>query len=129
MSIPVIREVTYTDDGCTLYECLNCYKKIESRSGGFHYCPYCGCKFEYGFVSKQKEFWDEPRFRTHRIRICQFVLWERFKWKDEDSWSDWKKETEGHIEWVLRRKKEICQMFLEDDPFCSIREYKFTVKT
>lgn len=69
------RTVRYTDDGCSLYQCLNCKNQWESRSipgyitadytedyrtieGTFryipkqHYCAYCGIKFD-GVVGYQ----------------------------------------------------------------------------
>lgn len=49
MSIPKYRYMEYTDDGCCLYQCLNCYNEWESRTDpeyGWHWCPYCGIKWE-----------------------------------------------------------------------------------
>jgi len=54
--IPKWRYVHYTDDGCALYQCLNCYKQWEGRSwpgythdGAFtavwKFCPYCGVEW------------------------------------------------------------------------------------
>jgi hypothetical protein len=46
--IPKWREKRYTDDGCSLYECLNCKNIWESRSTpeyGWKFCPYCGIEW------------------------------------------------------------------------------------
>jgi rRNA maturation endonuclease Nob1 len=42
MSIPQYRYVEYTDDGCSRYECLNCYCQFEVRDIPWKYCPGCG---------------------------------------------------------------------------------------
>lgn len=50
MSISYWRNVDYTDDGCSLYECLNCYEQWEARTdpeyAKWKFCPYCGCEWE-----------------------------------------------------------------------------------
>ncbi len=47
MSIPKYRYVEYTDDGCGLSQCLNCYQTWEGRgTHGWAFCPYCGTKWE-----------------------------------------------------------------------------------
>ena len=47
MPIPKFRKVEHTDDGCTLYECLNCYYTWECRDYyRYNYCPWCGIKIE-----------------------------------------------------------------------------------
>lgn len=49
MSIPKWREIEYTDDGCSLYQCLHCYEKWEGRSSpeyGWKFCPFCGVKWD-----------------------------------------------------------------------------------
>ena len=46
MSIPRYRHVDYTDDGCNLYQCLNCYKHIEGRTGPQKFCTWCGIEWE-----------------------------------------------------------------------------------
>lgn len=46
MSIPFYRYVCYTDDGCALHQCLNCYEKWECRGCGWRFCAYCGIKFD-----------------------------------------------------------------------------------
>jgi len=48
MSIPKWRYVEYTDDGCTVYQCLSCYDSIEGRfsPADWKFCPYCGVEWE-----------------------------------------------------------------------------------
>lgn len=40
MSVPHWRYVNYTDDGCSIYQCLNCYNKWEARTAPGRYDPY-----------------------------------------------------------------------------------------
>lgn len=47
------RNVEYTDDGCTVYQCCSCLKQWESRTAPgrgnvlkWNFCPYCGIKWE-----------------------------------------------------------------------------------
>lgn len=57
MSINYWRYVEYTDDGCSRYQCLSCYKQWESRTVPgyfglddsycpvFKFCPFCGVQW------------------------------------------------------------------------------------
>jgi hypothetical protein len=47
MSIELWRYVKYTDEGCGLYQCLNCYKMWEGRDDPhyWNYCPHCGVEW------------------------------------------------------------------------------------
>lgn len=77
--IPYWRYVDYTDDGCSLYQCLSCYKQWESRSvpgwtdleGEYHecwyYCPCCGVRW----LGCQRERGDEYGPRRARIQEAQ----------------------------------------------------------
>lgn len=40
------RNVNYTDDGCTLYQCLSCMNKFEGRTGPVRFCTFCGTEWE-----------------------------------------------------------------------------------
>lgn len=43
------RRIFYTDDGCSLYQCLSCYNKFECRDDpeyGWKFCPFCGIKWD-----------------------------------------------------------------------------------
>ena len=45
-TVPYYRVVRYTDDGCSLYQCLACKGGWEARGhGGWNYCCGCGIKF------------------------------------------------------------------------------------
>jgi hypothetical protein len=50
MSIPAWRNIEYTDDGCSIFQCLNCYKTWEARTnpewGEWKFCPVCGIAWE-----------------------------------------------------------------------------------
>jgi DNA-directed RNA polymerase subunit RPC12/RpoP len=87
MTIPTIRSMYYTDDGCTLYQCLNCQAQIETRNLVAKYqtnellwkfCPYCGIEFESYMPEKdqREKYWDDPRARTDRITPCKFKIQE-----------------------------------------------------
>jgi hypothetical protein len=68
VSIPAAREVEYTDDGCSVYQCLSCYNTWEGRTSiltsecinpeesdpinykfktlyHWKFCPYCGIEW------------------------------------------------------------------------------------
>jgi hypothetical protein len=50
----------YTDDGCSLYECLLCHEKWEDRrSTGWKFCSFCGTKWE----SEVRQKWVELPWR------------------------------------------------------------------
>jgi hypothetical protein len=139
VSIPVLREVGYTDDGCTEYQCLNCYEYIEIRNnprptwkGGknWKWCPYCGCEWESfkNYDETKKKYYDNVNARTKRIRPLNFTLWSRVHWKDKDGlsdWLDWDKEATGHKEYVLQRKRYL-QKHFEENNWYDKYEFKFT---
>lgn len=73
MSIPKWRKVEYSDDGCSIYECLSCYKKWEARTDPEHaewkLCPYCGTKWvghidsdDKKYERKNKRYISQPRY-------------------------------------------------------------------
>lgn len=81
MSIPKWRMVRYDDDGCCLYQCLNCYEQWSGRGapgdtweGVYHeywkFCPCCGIRWE----GSQRERSD--RFGPRRQRAYD-AEWER----------------------------------------------------
>jgi len=45
MAIPYIKMAYYTDDGCNVYQCLQCKAEWEARSGNWIFCPGCGIRF------------------------------------------------------------------------------------
>lgn len=132
MSIPIIREVHYTDDGCTWYQCLNCYTNIEMRNHPWpqwksgkkwNYCPYCGCKFKgYMPESRLKEYYDDPSVRTRPL-IFTFELWSRTIWGDGDD-PDWEKDMTSSKEACLSEKRRLEEM-MKDSPFGERMEFKY----
>jgi hypothetical protein len=91
MSIPYWREVQYTDDGCSVYQCLNCYSKWESRTapwwskdgkkpekeGIWNRCPVCGCRWVGQIIPKEKLYHRYyPRYGTGNGRLypCKFKI-------------------------------------------------------
>jgi hypothetical protein len=132
VSIPVLREVCYTDDGCTVYECLYCYKRIETRNDPFRgfwkYCPYCSCAWQIYLPEEYERTrgrcgCDLQKENIRPLFICNFELWSRVKMLGE--WMDWEKETYGHKEWVVRRKNELKEVYEKDTMF---DEYEFKYK-
>jgi hypothetical protein len=55
MAIPKWRDVRYTDDGCTIYECLNCYYRWEARSSPKIFCTNCGIKWDGEQVAEPED--------------------------------------------------------------------------
>jgi len=64
MSIPFWRNKTYTDDGCSIFQCLNCYNTWESRTSpenkmwktGFKFCPCCGIEWDGEIETKDSPY-------------------------------------------------------------------------
>ena len=56
MSIARFREVQYADDGCSIYQCLNCYEDWESRTTpqSWTFCPCCGIRWEGREIARRK---------------------------------------------------------------------------
>lgn len=96
--IPQWRYVHYTDDGCALYECLQCKAQWEGRGGpgyrmfdtgeyvaSWHFCPVCGVKWtgsprtddnEVGPRRQRiREAWDKRRFGDDRIEWTPPFWW------------------------------------------------------
>lgn len=91
MSIPYWREVKYTDDGCSVYQCLNCYSEWEGRSapwwsedgkkpdrkGVWNLCPVCGITWIGQIKPKEKLYYRyyQPYGRgTGRLYPCKFKI-------------------------------------------------------
>jgi hypothetical protein len=77
MSIRKWRQIKYTDDGCTLYECLHCYNQFEGRLSPkeWKFCPYCGVEWEgeheWLFYDDNYKVIEPARMREDR-RVCQY---------------------------------------------------------
>lgn len=115
MSIPKWRKADCTDDGCSIYECLSCYARWESRTTpgwhytdretgeltvqtNWHFCPECGIKWE-GEHIWDEETWSEKRHLRYKasgggpVRDCCFVVQYAYTWfpdNEEVPWSEWK---------------------------------------
>tara|TARA_Y100000310_G_scaffold307018_1_gene348723 strand:- start:24205 stop:24690 length:486 start_codon:yes stop_codon:yes gene_type:complete len=73
MSIPYWRVVYHSDDGCTVFGCLNCYNTWESRTPPiphdwygnvkekeiWKYCPYCATEWKGKYECKEGRRWGE----------------------------------------------------------------------
>jgi len=80
MSIPFWRNVGYTNDGCSLTECLTCYNRWELRSNMSHwkYCPFCGTIWLGEKTVTQKEYYGHPDCREDRIYPLSFRIESKF---------------------------------------------------
>lgn len=85
------RYLRYTDDGCSAYQCLNCYRQWEGRSTlGFHqggeyhaiwrFCPYCG--IEWNGPIREASYDNKRMLGERRLRRKKL---ERQAW---DAWDD-----------------------------------------
>ena len=121
------RKVRYTDDGCEIYQCLNCKDTWESRTPAdvWSYCPNCGTRWlgqlecrhheiprwYFDRYGNRAEWTDMIRlsdgeFRADEVmyRGCytpptsQWVFESRSFWKN-DGWSEW-----SH-EWAAKKEK------------------------
>jgi len=104
MSLSKYRNVDYTDDGCTLYECLNCYKRWEARTNPewseWKFCPTCGCEWEGELKwdsSKPRYYPLRPSFPNsdnpfklygHSLHLEERGLLENEK-DEEENWTAW----------------------------------------
>ncbi len=97
MAIPSYRYVNYTDDGCTLHQCLACGQKWEGRSApeyGWKFCPYCGVKWTGKLECRTA---DEPGW-LYRLRKTNLALGDKL---DRLRFNDGSKLTHG---WVIESR-------------------------
>lgn len=102
MSINYWRYVEYTDDGCSLYQCLSCYETWESRtSPGYFgvdddylahwkFCPYCGTQWAGMWTTSFSRHHEGHRqLGRRRHRIAEAIERLRDKWRrDEGPYPD-----------------------------------------
>jgi len=90
MSIPYWRNKEYTDDGCTIYQCLNCYAEWESRTAPWwsidgvkpagkkiwNCCPICKCEWKgEKLIKKEKKYFPfYPHDKTNRLFPLEFSV-------------------------------------------------------
>ena len=71
MSIPAWRKSEYTDDGCSVYQCLSCYKTWEGRSNpeweGWNFCPVCGVGWEYQIKNEDDKTFERRQRRYNYL--------------------------------------------------------------
>lgn len=86
MSINLWLEKRYTDDGCSVFQCLMCYKQWESRTAPGHigykdgvyvpyfvYCPCCGTKWDGKRTSKVGGHDNEESLGKRRWKIKEAI--------------------------------------------------------
>lgn len=90
------RLVEYTDDGCSLYECLKCKDQWESRSSPRNYCSECGTKWEGKLEpSPRRELRRDMQWEAYeaakRIEPLMFPVWS-IEWQCAftDGWEPFK---------------------------------------
>jgi hypothetical protein len=73
VSINYWREVEYTDDGCSAFQCLNCYKQWEARTSPGQHTYECGeCEYCVTKVWKS-EAWSCYGNAKHRRYVPYFI--------------------------------------------------------
>ena len=74
MSIPYWREVKYTDEGCSEFQCLNCYKTWESRTPPGRHTYRCGkCTYCVTGVYKCDD-WECHSKEEYRAYLPEFIF-------------------------------------------------------
>lgn len=137
MSIPYWREVQYTDDGCSVYQCLTCYSKWEARSapwwsedgqkpvgkkGIWNLCPVCGVEWVGQIIPKEKKYFKyyQPYGRkTGRLYPCKFRIVSVYKDGTYIS-LDHRYGGTQDPEWIIGKLKELREKDNEDFLFNSI---------
>ena len=88
------RYVDYTDDGCSIFECLYCHYKWESRTTpkDWKWCPVCGVKWD-GEQPNRLQFTSRypssPQYKKYPP--ASFVVMRRVKhnYPKNAKWSEW----------------------------------------
>lgn len=128
------RCVEYTDDGCSVYECLSCKARWEARGFPRNYCGNCGMRF-HGMMTdlsdRRKALRDEASLAGRgEPRPC-WIIEARERFQGEE-WGEWR------YVWVDRRlsakdamrdvrrlrRAAAAQEQEEDDPFPRV-DYEF----
>lgn len=102
--IKMLKYHGYEDDGVEGYECLNCHYRISMRHHAFssqiNYCPFCGCKFEGGFIKDNKyKFYrknEDGYFMSQLYKVKEF----RYMWTiEKKSITHWGSDVIGEDKW------------------------------
>jgi predicted RNA-binding Zn-ribbon protein involved in translation (DUF1610 family) len=102
------RKVNYTDDGCTLYQCMWCKSAVEIRDDPtyWHFCPRCGKSWFKAMDCRPHNMprwvWERggeevpyPWYPPHKKPTHKWIIEERSRWPGiRDEWSDWEFEEE-----------------------------------
>lgn len=105
------RRVRYTDDGCTIYQCLWCMNRIEIRDDPVFwcFCPKCGKSWFTRLECRDHDTpawaWnrygsydcEHPTYYTHHKDEYWWIIEERTKWPNSE-WSGWHHETCCRVE-------------------------------
>lgn len=89
------RKVRYTDDGCVLFECLQCKGSFEARHAGFVYCGHCGTKWEGALVWDEDAHYERAKLRWPRKEAISKPEWQtqsRTVFGEDISQADWENE-------------------------------------
>lgn len=83
MPIPYYRYVRYTDDGCGIEQCLNCYQEWEGRTGANNwiYCPYCACKWT-GKLECREKYEAAWEYRLKKTNEAAYMRWQQRRLED-----------------------------------------------
>jgi len=134
MSIPFWRYQDGSDDGCSVYECLSCYKGWEARTNPkyseWKFCPYCGCTWE-----GEKEWdtgvkWDRkkgvPLEKDVRLCLPLFVIEKRSVPYDGSEPTEWRVASHGSESYheVISTLEFHSAQEATSDPFWSKEEYR-----
>jgi len=92
MSIPFWRTANYSDDGCSIFECLSCYRTWELRGSpnNWKYCPFCGTIWLGEKTTNPVKYYDDPAYRTERIFPLSFRIEEKYIDSEGSSDLPWK---------------------------------------
>jgi len=79
MSIPAWRKIEYTDDGCYVYQCLNCYKSWEGRTspewGSWNFCPVCGVNWTHEIKDEEDKIYKRRSYKYSKLdRAAEVTL-------------------------------------------------------
>lgn len=74
MGVPFWREVEYTDDGCSIFQCLFCKAKWEARTSPGYYrykCGKCDCCVAGKYLTDGTSCYGQKEFKAY----CPFFVY------------------------------------------------------
>jgi len=107
------RNVQYTDDGCNVYQCLQCQYEWEARTSPDLFCPHCGTKWigehecrEHGFPKWDDKIpvgyrWPRPKPSIEwevqcKMRSLDWDQWSKIHSFDTHWETDWRELSQSH---------------------------------